>query len=76
MAKALLDQASAIRELTSIDQVGLCGGVFQNRMLTEQVMALLTNNGFDVRLPERLPVNDAALSFGQVAEIAARERTE
>jgi len=36
-------------------------------------MDLLRGDGFDVRLPTILPVNDAALSFGQAAELAARE---
>ena len=75
MAHALLEQARAIRESEAIDQVGLCGGVFQNRALSEQVIALLADDGFNVYLPEMLPVNDAALSFGQVAEVAARQGT-
>lgn len=74
MAHALLEQARAIRESEAIDQVGLCGGVFQNRALTEQAMALLQDDGFNAYLPGLLPVNDAALSFGQVAEMAARQR--
>ena len=72
MAQALLDQALTIRAEATIDQVGLCGGVFQNRALTEQAVMLLESAGFRVYVPGTLPVNDAALSFGQVAEIAAR----
>ena len=75
MAHALLEQARALRDFTSIEQVGLCGGVFQNRVLTEQSVALLANDGFRVCVPEVLPVNDAALSFGQAAEFAARKGT-
>ncbi len=56
-------------------RVGLCGGVFQNRILTEQVQVLLTAAGFEVLIPERLPVNDAAISFGQVIEAAVRLRS-
>jgi hydrogenase maturation protein HypF len=37
-------------------------------VLTEQALALLTADGFSVHLPERLPVNDAGISFGQVIE--------
>jgi len=73
MARAILRQAEAVRERYAVDHVGLCGGVFQNRILTEQAISLLQDTGFDVYLPERLPCNDAALSFGQAAEIAARE---
>lgn len=73
MATAILRQAQAVRAHHSFDQVGLCGGVFQNRVLTEQVVSLLRDSGFSVLMPTRLPCNDAALSFGQAAEIAARE---
>jgi hydrogenase maturation protein HypF len=73
MAQALLEQAQRIRADSQIDQVGLCGGVFQNRILTEQAVALLEHDGFRVYLSTELPCNDAALSFGQAAELAARE---
>ena len=73
MARALVGQALEIRAEATVNQVGLCGGVFQNRVLTEQVVSLLEDEGFDVFLPSALPVNDAALSFGQVAEVAARQ---
>jgi hydrogenase maturation protein HypF len=74
MAMALLEQARRIRDEARIDQVGLCGGVFQNRILTEQVVALLEADEFQVYLSTELPCNDAALSFGQAAELAAREQ--
>ena len=72
LAAAILRQAEAVREKHTVDQVGLSGGVFQNRVLTEQAVSLLQQAGFNVYLPEKLPCNDAALSFGQAAEIAAR----
>jgi hydrogenase maturation protein HypF len=71
-AHALLQQARAIRDECSVDQVGLCGGVFQNRVLAELAIKLLEGEGFRVYLPSALPCNDAALSFGQAAELAAR----
>ncbi|NIR27888.1 MAG: carbamoyltransferase HypF [Gammaproteobacteria bacterium] len=73
LAKALLDQALSVRARTGTRLVGLCGGVFQNRLLTEQCEALLSAHGFAVQLAERLPVNDAAISFGQIIEYAARD---
>jgi hydrogenase maturation protein HypF len=72
VAHAIVRQAVAVREQNDVDQVGLCGGVFQNRVLTEQAVDLLEQDGFKVCLPEQLPCNDAALSFGQAAEAAAR----
>ncbi len=73
IATAILRQAESVREKHAIDNVGLCGGVFQNRVLTEQALNLLQDAGFKVRLPQMLPCNDAALSFGQAAEVAARD---
>jgi hydrogenase maturation protein HypF len=45
--------------------------VFQNRVLTERVQGLLTAEGFEVLIPRRLPVNDAAISYGQLIETSA-----
>jgi hydrogenase maturation protein HypF len=71
MAEALRAQARSVRERHKVDQVGLAGGVFQNRVLADQVFRLLAEDGFDVYLNQLLPCNDAALSFGQAAECAA-----
>ncbi|RLA35072.1 MAG: carbamoyltransferase HypF [Gammaproteobacteria bacterium] len=74
MATTLLEQARRMRDTHQIAQVGLAGGVFQNRVLTEQAVALLRRDGFDVYLSSELPCNDAALGYGQAAEIAALEQ--
>ncbi len=73
LAQALCDQARAVREGTGVVRVGLAGGVFQNRTLTERVQALLISAGFEVLIPEHLPINDAAISFGQLIEAAASD---
>ena len=73
IASAILRQAEVARSQHEIAQVGMCGGVFQNRFLAEQTIGLLRKAGFDVYLPRLLPGNDASLSYGQAAELAARE---
>jgi hydrogenase maturation protein HypF len=73
LALALLDQALAVRGAHGVTRVGLSGGVFQNRVLTEQVLWLLNDAGFEVLIPRLLPLNDAAISFGQVIEAAAEQ---
>ena len=73
MANAIVAQARAARDRHGIAQVGLSGGVFQNRVLTDIVIELLEADGLDVFMPQALPCNDAALSFGQAAEVAARQ---
>ncbi|MHB1076478.1 hypothetical protein [Thiobacillus sp.] len=37
-------------------------------MLAEAAIGLLERAGFSAHLPQRVPVNDAGLSFGQVIE--------
>jgi len=71
LATLILRQAERVRQMHGIRQIGLAGGVFQNRILTEQAMRLLSDAGFEALLPERLPVNDAAISFGQMVEATA-----
>lgn len=71
LARALVDQAARLHEETGIARVGLTGGVFQNRLLAETALARLEAAGFVAYLPQRLPVNDAGLSFGQVIEFLA-----
>jgi hydrogenase maturation protein HypF len=75
LAQALCEQALAVRERTGVVRVGLGGGVFQNRILSEQVQARLTAAGFEVLIPQRLPVNDAVISYGQLIEAAAAQTT-
>ena len=74
MADSLLQQAKLIRADTAINRVGLAGGVFQNRVLTEKCIELLNKNGFEVTLPSIMPVNDAAISFGQIIEYGCNRR--
>lgn len=73
LAHGLLAQAQAVRKESGVNHVGLCGGVFQNRLLAEQAVGLLQADGFEVRLPLRLPCNDAALAFGQLVEAGVRQ---
>jgi len=68
LAELLLAQARALREEYGISRLGLTGGVFQNRVLCERILAAAPREGFSVHLPEKLPCNDAGLSFGQIIE--------
>jgi len=74
LAGSILQQALRARDLHGISRVGLAGGVFQNRRLSEQACRLLQAAGLDVCLPEQVPVNDAGISFGQVIEYGMRSR--
>jgi hydrogenase maturation protein HypF len=68
LAHCLLAQALTVRRETQVTCVGLAGGVFQNRILTEHAWELLTGAGFEVLVPKALPLNDAGISFGQLIE--------
>ena len=68
LARAILQQAAIIRERHQVNSVSFSGGVFQNRILSERAIALLSAAGFEICMPELIPVNDAGISFGQVIE--------
>ncbi len=68
LAQALVEQARAVRADHAFDAVGLAGGVFQNKLLTELAQAGLESAGFRVYLAGALPCNDGALAFGQLIE--------
>ena len=74
LAMALLKQAKQIRTEHHFTAVGLTGGVFQNRVLTEHVSTLLRTEGFKVYLPKQVPGNDAGISFGQIIEAGSQLR--
>jgi hydrogenase maturation protein HypF len=53
-------------------RVALSGGVFQNRVLFERVLAGLEGKGFVVFTHSRIPCNDGGLALGQAVIAAAR----
>jgi hydrogenase maturation protein HypF len=72
LVELLLAQACAVRAEHGVSVLGLTGGAFQNRVLCERVVAAARRDGFTVHIPEKLPCNDAGLSFGQLIEAGAR----
>jgi hydrogenase maturation protein HypF len=74
VAAAVLSVCAQIRERTGLSVVALSGGVFQNLLLTRQVMSGLTDEGFRVLVHSRVPCNDGGISLGQAAVAAARDR--
>jgi hydrogenase maturation protein HypF len=71
LARTILLIAEGERAKGGDFAVGLAGGVFQNRRLTDAAQSLLEQKGFRVHLAEALPCNDAGIAFGQIVEAAA-----
>ena len=73
IAGATVQACARLAALHATDIVVLSGGVFQNRLLLEWVLDGLRASGLHVLLPERLPMNDGGIAYGQ-AVIAATTR--
>jgi hydrogenase maturation protein HypF len=72
LAYVVLDLCKRIREASGAARVVLSGGVFQNRLLTEDVALLLTEGGFVAYSHRLVPPNDGGLALGQA--VIAGER--
>jgi hydrogenase maturation protein HypF len=59
------------RDKTGINTAAVSGGVFCNRFLSERLIELLQNDGFEVLFNRFVPANDGGISLGQAA-IAAK----
>jgi hydrogenase maturation protein HypF len=58
---------------SGVQKVALTGGCFQNKYLTECVVAKLLEGGFEPYWHHQVPPNDGGIAVGQVAA-AARVR--
>ncbi len=73
VARATAEMCLRSASAEGLDTAVLSGGVFQNRLLLEQVGLELTRGGVKVLTPIRLPPGDGGISFGQAAVAAALE---
>jgi hydrogenase maturation protein HypF len=76
LAAATAAACSRAAERAGVASVVLSGGVFQNRTLLDRTAVLLRDAGLRVLIPERLPVNDGGIAYGQLAVAAARVSAE
>jgi hydrogenase maturation protein HypF len=76
IAAMLAESCVKARNQTGLQSVALSGGVFQNRLLLEQLMTDLTERAFQVSINHRVPPNDGGISLGQLAVAAARLRQQ
>jgi hydrogenase maturation protein HypF len=68
LAASIVAVAEVVRARHGVDTIGLSGGVFQNRVLTEAASSALEAAGFVCHLSQRLPCNDGGISGGQIFE--------
>jgi hydrogenase maturation protein HypF len=69
---AMAVKLSSRNDTRFVDTVALSGGVFQNKLLLEEVERRLGSEGFRVLTHRHVPANDGGLSLGQAAIAAAR----
>jgi len=74
VARATVEVCTALAATHGCPRVVLSGGVFQNRRLLESVSAGLWAADLEVLVPERLPVNDGGIAYGQAVVAAATLR--
>ncbi|MEH1871845.1 carbamoyltransferase HypF [Nostoc sp.] len=72
LANAIVQMVKHLSQKNLISQVALTGGVFQNRILLEQVTKRLETLGIKVLTHSLVPANDGGLSLGQAVIAAAQ----
>jgi hydrogenase maturation protein HypF len=74
LAQLVTTASSRLRKETSINEVALSGGVWQNITLLGRTLSLLQKQGFQVYLHREVPANDGGLSLGQAVIAITRMR--
>lgn len=73
LARITANLAVQLCEQHGLDTVVLNGGVFQNRLLLEEISRLIRQAGKTVLSPSKVPTNDGGLALGQAIIAAAQE---
>jgi len=76
MAGLVAGIAGRLARSTGITTVGLTGGCFQNKLLTERTADRLRQRGLEVLLHEFIPPNDGGIAIGQAVSAIARHRAK
>jgi hydrogenase maturation protein HypF len=69
----LVDMAAHVAHKVGETNVVLSGGCFQNRYLTERLVARLQREGFRPYWHQRIPPNDGGIALGQIIATQARD---
>ena len=76
IANLSLRLAEQIRQDYGISKFVLSGGVWQNKLLLEKTLPLMTNNGFLPLIHQQTPPNDGCVAFGQAMIAAYRYQND
>ena len=71
MAAAVAEVLGVLAAYTGLRTAALAGGVFQNALLLEQVLARIGGD-YRVLLPHLAPPNDGGIAYGQAAAALAQ----
>jgi hydrogenase maturation protein HypF len=74
LANTAVELVKHFQKETDLEYVGLCGGVFQNRRLTELIRSQLNKMDIPCHMSSSIPSNDGGISFGQIIEYAAGQQ--
>jgi hydrogenase maturation protein HypF len=72
IAQMVLDVLVAMRNSLGVSTIALSGGVWQNLLLLQKTLTLLSQNNFHVLIHNLVPTNDAGISLGQAISTAYR----
>ena len=72
---ALAEMALTMARSAKCRQIVLSGGCFQNALLSERLLARLSDEGFSVYTQQKVPPGDGGIALGQ-AFVAARQLAE
>jgi hydrogenase maturation protein HypF len=75
LVDVLARTAQILRERTGLNRVCASGGTFNNRLLTQRLVEMLQDDGFEVFTQSLVPCGDGGLSLGQ-AMIAAHRSSD
>jgi hydrogenase maturation protein HypF len=74
MARIVFTVMTELTEKRATRTVGLTGGCFQNRLLTERTSEMLERTGLRLLLHESVPPNDGGIALGQALCARSRRR--
>lgn len=65
ICKMICSIAEGYKKTDNVTQIALSGGVFNNRIITENTIRLLEEKGFSVYINEKVPCGDGGIALGQ-----------